>query len=201
MKNIPTEKPLEQNVQIWPQESRWLHAGIAFGVTWQLWSSLWMEPNWKQADYSTLSGALFSLHSWIGLMTALFILWEWLWIASNQRIRRRLFPWRGPFAPILVDLRLLLRGRLPATGPHSGLAGLVHGLGLLAITWMGLTGSVIFFFLPQSGTQPGPILNTLVPLHQGLAKVIWVYWIGHVGMTVLHALNHESIGRIFRLMD
>ena len=24
----------------WPREARWLHAGIAFGVTWQIWSSL-----------------------------------------------------------------------------------------------------------------------------------------------------------------
>ena len=186
---------------IWPREGRWLHAGIAFGVTWQLWSSLWMEPNWKHANYGSIGGILFSLHSWIGLMTVLFILWQWLWIASEPQIRREIFPWRGPWASILADARMLLRARLPPTGPRCGLAGLMHGLGLLAVTCTGVIGSIIFFFLPQGGTPPGGTLHMLVPLHEFLGTVVWVYWIGHVGMAVLHAWHREPIWGIFRPMD
>jgi hypothetical protein len=183
----------------WPREARWLHAGIAFGVTWQIWSSLWMTPQWEHADYGSLGGLLFNAHAWIGLMTALFILWQWLWIASDRRIRRQFFPWSGPWQPVLADLAALARGRLSGGGPRPGLAALVHGLGLLTITWMALTGSAIYFFLPQGGALPGRALETLVPLHKLGNLVVWIYWCGHVAMTLLHALRREPIWSIFRL--
>jgi hypothetical protein len=41
----------------------------------------------------------------------------------------------------------------------------------------------------------------LVPLHEFLGTVVWVYWIGHVGMAVLHAWHREPIWGIFRPMD
>ncbi len=185
----------------WSRESRWLHAGIAFGVTWQLFSSLWMTPSWAKAEYNSLGGILFSLHAWVGLMTALFILWHWLWLASDAGARRQLFPWRGPWAQVLAEAKGLLQGSLPPTGPHGGLVGLVHGLGLLAVTWMGLTGAAIFFFLPQGGTSPGATLHSLVPLHTLLANIVWAYWIGHVSMVALHVLRRDRIWNIFRLWE
>ena len=185
----------------WPREARWLHAGIAFGVTWQLFSSLWMTPDFQHADYGSVTELLFSTHAWIGLTTALFLLWEWLWIFTTPAIRAQLFPLRGPWRPIWDDLRALLRGRLRPSGPAPGLAAIVHGLGLLLVSWMALTGTAIFFFLPQGGTPPGAILQALIPLHKALANLVWAYWIGHVAFTLLHALRRDGIWNIFRLFE
>ncbi|MEL5848528.1 MAG: cytochrome b/b6 domain-containing protein, partial [Candidatus Igneacidithiobacillus chanchocoensis] len=77
----------------------------------------------------------------------------------------------------------------------------IHGLGLVLVSWMALTGTAIFFFLPQGGTPPGAILHALIPLHKALYLLVWAYWIGHVTLTLLHALRRDGIWRIFRLLD
>jgi len=46
---------------------------------------------------------------------------------------------------------------------------------------------------------PGRALETLVPLHKLGNLVVWIYWCGHVAMTLLHALRREPIWSIFRL--
>lgn len=184
---------------LWPQEARWLHAGIAIGVTLQLLSSLWMTPDWQHADYASFTQLLFSFHAWVGLTTALFLLWQWLWIATSARMRQQFFPWRGPWQPVWDDLRALYHGRLRPPGPAPGLAALIHGLGLLLISWMALTGTVIFFFLPQGGTPPGAVLLNVIPLHKALLYLVWAYWIGHVGMFCAHWLRRDRILDIFRL--
>lgn len=184
---------------LWPPEARWLHAGIAVGVTIQLFSSLWMTPDWQHADYASFTQLLFSFHAWVGLTTALFLLWQWLWIATSARVRQQFFPLMGPWQPVFNDLRLLLHGKLQSPGPASGLAVLIHGLGLLLVSWMALTGTVIFFFLPQGGTPPGVLLQNLIPLHKALSNLVWAYWLGHVVMFIVHLLRRDRILDIFRL--
>lgn len=160
---------------LWPQEARWLHAGIAIGVTLQLLTSLWMTPDWQHADYASFTQLLFSFHAWVGLTTALFLLWQWLWIATSARMRQQFFPWRGPWQPVWDDLRALYHGRLRSPGPAPGLAALIHGLGLLLISWMALTGTVIFF-IPAPGRyasgsfaiEPDPFAQSITVSGMGL---------------------------------
>ncbi len=183
----------------WPREARWLHGGIAICISWQLLSSLWMSPDWRHAAYGSFSQILFSTHAWIGLTTALLLLWQWLWLLSAPQYARLLFPGRAAWPKIGADLRTLLRGKLPPPGPVPGLSGLVHGLGLLLVSWMALTGTAIYFFLPQGGTPPGPLLESLLPLHKALHLLLWVYWCGHVGLALLHLWARDGSFGIFRL--
>ncbi len=193
---VPTPKNL------WPREVRWVHAGFAICIVWQLLSSLWMSPHWaKHADYGNLGKLLFSFHAWIGLLTTFFLLWQWGWIFTHSGIRKQMFPVTGPWQPIRRDLEGLLRGRAGGIGPHPGLGAVIHGLGLLAVTWMALTGTAVFFFLPPAGASPGPVLHVLIPLHKLLGNVVWAYLIGHIGMAALHALLRDRIWDIFRLLD
>ncbi|MDQ4147225.1 MAG: hypothetical protein M3120_06000 [Pseudomonadota bacterium] len=73
---------------------------------------------------------------------------------GNARIRHS-FPWgAADRAIVFQELRALVLWRLPTSGPGSRLPSFVHGLGLLTVTAMALTGSILIFGLPTSGAEP-----------------------------------------------
>lgn len=98
---------------------------------------------------------------------------HWLWSLSDRvdgASLRVLFPWskRGR-QNVLEDLMVLRRLRLPLRDRgEPGLAGLVHGLGLLCVSGMAVTGSIIFSLLGPSGFQ-WPAMLTLLDVHAYLA--------------------------------
>jgi cytochrome b561 len=100
---------------------------------------------------------------------------------------RHLFPWgaagRNQIGQELRELALL---RLPPGSPENRLAGLVHGLGFLAVTGMVLTGAVLFFGIPEGGADLTGATQGSEELHEVLATLVWVYWGGHIAMAVLH---------------
>jgi hypothetical protein len=86
---------------------------------------------------------------------------------------RHLFPWgTADRATVFQELRALVSWRLPTSGPGSRLPGFVHGLGLLAVTAMALTGSILVFGLPASGAEPVRFVDTTKELHEAISNFI-----------------------------
>ena len=187
---------------------RWLHAGIALGVSVQLCSSLFMNV---PAPGRPLAGAgyhFFLVHRWSGITVAALVILHWLWGLSGHVTGGwgHLFPWfSGPrFRQLMSDIRDVpqwLQGSLPSQKQETiPLAGAIHGLGLLAVSAMALSGTIIFFLMGPHGAT-----NSLVALfrqgHFYMARVMWVYFLGHAGIAVLHQVRGDRlISSMFNLI-
>ena len=186
--------------------TRWLHVGIALGVTAQLGLSLVMNaPDDKDEILASgLTLQLFHAHEVIGFILLALLLLHWLWSLSGhvQGGFGHLLPWcsKDRIVNIRNELTEALKLRLPNPEENNALAGAVHGLGLLAATAMAATGAVIFFNLSDSGhmTRLG---ETFHNIHGVIAPLMWAYFIGHFAISVIHKrLGHSNVKDMFSLL-
>ena len=188
--------------------TRWLHAGIALGVTIQLGLSLFMEaPDDKDKVMATgLPLELFEVHEKVGMLLLALLILHWLWSLSGhvQGGIGQLFPWfsKKRMADVASETRDAINFNLPdpATG-NNALAGAVHGLGLLVITAMAASGTVIFFNLSKTGhmTELG---ETFKDLHSLAAPLMWLYLTSHIAIAAAHVRKgHTSVKEIFSLFS
>jgi cytochrome b561 len=79
------------------------------------------------------------------------------------------------------------------------LAGAVHGLGLVTVTAMALTGATMVLAMASDGSM-GTLLRAVRWVHGFVANFMWAYVIGHVTMAVLHQVRGERLlTRMFSL--
>jgi len=186
--------------------TRWLHAGIAIGVTAQLGLSLVMNaPDDKDEILASgLPLLLFQAHELIGFVLLTLLLLHWLWSLSGhvQGGFGHLFPWlsKERINTIRWELTETLKLKLSDPEKNNALAGAVHGLGLLAATSMAATGAVIFFNLSNAGhmTRLGEAFHNI---HGFIAPLMWAYLIGHFAISVIHKrLGHTNVKDMFSLL-
>ncbi|MEY2334299.1 cytochrome b/b6 domain-containing protein [Acidithiobacillus ferrianus] len=197
------ERSLTSDDTYWNTGTRLLHGGMALTVSFQLLISLIMESPKPGRVLTSTQALSFELHEWVGLSAVAVIIAHWVWSALLTRDDsgfRHLFPWDAKGrAKLLAELRQIWRFQLPRGGPEGGLAGLVHGLGFLAVSAMAVTGAILFFTYPKNGAKT-PFVGSVADLHSFIANLAWVYWYGHIGMALLHEiLGHRVLARIFLL--
>ncbi len=183
----------------WDLKTRVLHLGIAVTVSLQLLISLVMEAP-DETDASALALSAFEAHEIVGILALFFIAAHWLVsIADHSKHGlSHLFPWTGEaWGSVKSDLRALRQGKLPETGPRAGLPGFVHGLGLLAITGMAISGGILFFIFPESG-EPSTMADMIAETHESISSLAWAYWIGHAGTALAHHFSgHDALKKMF----
>ncbi len=188
------------DVQEWPRSTRWIHMGFALAVTFLLFSELDMKAIWKKVGELSFRHLLFHVHMWIGMFATIILIAFWMQVFSNKNLRSHLFPYSGWYLDnICTDIKGLADRKLPSSGMRGGLPGMVHGLGLTAVTGMAFLGVIMFFLIPNYGVS-APVDFYQVPkkMHDFLASFVWLYWWGHIGMASLHAIKSPGILRIFR---
>ncbi len=140
-------------------------------------------------------------HFYLGLAIAALVLWHWTWILTREPgLLHHLFPWSPRrLASAVGDIGPALKGQLPRSGPSgSSLVGLVHGLGLLALTAVAAFGTSIFVLL-QLRMGRTELAETLEDFHVTFAWILIVYWGGHVLLATVHeAKGDHVIARMFR---
>lgn len=182
----------------WSRPLRTIHLLLAIAVTTQLFIGSFMRsPHTGRPD--TFG---FMSHEVIGATILVLVVVHWLWSFThpNEGLRH-LFPWswsglRNVFNELWQSVRYL---RLRPGGPgNSDLAGFVHGLGLLAITAMVITGGT--YFLSRMLGAGHDILEFIEDVHDTFAVIAWIYWGGHLAATVLHSLLRQPVWkRMFSL--
>jgi cytochrome b561 len=188
--------------------TRWLHAGIALGVMVQLFSSLFMDVPAPGRPLVETGYRFFAVHRWSGITVVTLVILHWLWGLSGHVAGGwgHLFPWfsRRRLRNLLSDIKDVpkwLQGAFPDQQEETiALAGAIHGLGLLAVSAMALSGTTIFL-----GMRPDGSMSRLVALvregHMYMGNVLWVYFLGHVGIAVLHQWRGDRlITNMFNLL-
>jgi len=179
---------------------RWLHAGIALGVIIQLSTSQLMKVPQPGKSITEPGLCLFMVHRWSGIGIFALVTLHWFWGLGGHITGGwgHLFPWfsKARFEALISDVKDVpewLRGRFPDQQVHSApLVGAVHGLGLLAITAMVVTGATLFFGMAPDGSMSSAV-KTVAETHGFFANFIWVYFIGHVAMALFHQLKGEPL--------
>jgi cytochrome b561 len=145
---------------------------------------------------------LLQLHEYAGLVTlpVLAVFWAWTLIRSGETRLSRLVPWlsMAGVRDVLVDAaaqgRRLIAGRAP-DDRDGALASAVHGIGLLVMTVMAITGTIYF---ATAGTTARVVLD----VHKLVANLAWAYLLAHAGMAILHQLlGSNMFARMFWLQS
>ena len=138
---------------------------------------------------------LYRLHEYIGIASLGVVCLFWLWtlIRYGETSLGKLFPWFSPRAiqAILYDVLDeidAIRRRNFSLESSGALASAVHGLGLLIVTAMATTGTVVFF-------STGSVAHYAMSLHRVTANLMWAYLIGHAGIAAIHHLLGSDILR------
>lgn len=184
----------------WSWPLRLIHLLLAAAVTAQLFVGSFMHsPHRGRPD--TFG---FETHEVLGATILTLIIVHWLWSFTHPHEGlRQLFPWtRAGIRNVVAELWTAVRyQRLPTGAPRNdagGLAGFVHGLGLLAITAMAATGAS--YYLSRMAGASHDSLELIEDIHDTFAVIAWIYWGGHLGATVLHSLLRQPVWkRMFSL--
>ncbi len=180
-------------VKNWSLPTRYLHFGMVITISIQLFISLIMvAPDHNGGVVGKLA---FEIHEIVGLMALTIILTHWVWLMFGHADGglKHLFPWFGKARlGVVSDIKALLKGKLPETGNRGGLPGLIHGLGLLAVSTIAVTGGILFILFPQSG-EPGYIVELFAETHGVIAILVWTYWFGHGGLAILHHFQGNDL--------
>ena len=173
------------------QTTRALHLLLLLAVVHQLISSKVINRPLPGDAPSTL----FLLHEYVGMASLALVCAFWLWtlIRHGETNPGKLFPWLSPRRIVAVihdvadHIHAILRQDFGFEG-SGALASAVHGLGLLIVTAMATTGTVLFF----SG---GLVFHYAMSLHRVIANLMWAYIIGHAGIAAVHHLLGSDILR------
>ncbi len=178
--------------------TRLLHLAIAVAIVHQLIVSLFMEgPRPGRAG-----DLAFNMHVAVGFGSLGFLAAFWLWslVRREEKSVGALVPWFSADRRrrVLDDLRRHLTAlrawRIPEPDGDMALASAIHGLGLVTMTAMAVSGAVVYFAMqPGSGlTQFG---FAALAVHSAVANLAWAYLVGHAAIALAHELAGHRIVR------
>jgi len=183
----------------WSLNTRFLHFGMVATVTAQLFISVVMEEPGDDGGF--IGNLAYQLHELIGLTALGIVALHWIWSLVSQSDGKlsHLFPWFGENRQrVKTEIKQAFYGDFPDSSKPGGLAGLIHGLGFLAVSGAAVTGMLIFLTFPASG-DPGLIGDIAEEMHEGMATLVWAYWLGHGSAAILHHLaGHDTLKQMFR---
>lgn len=146
----------------------------------------------------------FEVHEWVGMLLLVAIVLRFAWaFMSKEFSLQRLYPYmfasRRP--GLIAEIKQVpswFKGHLPDVNDEDTfIPGVVHGLGLLLVLAMAMTGATMLYGMEDSGLMTG-FIHDAKDIHELLGSLLWAYLIAHVGMTIVHQLaGHHLLARIF----
>lgn len=174
--------------------TRLAHIGLALAIVTQLGTSLVMQA----PEHGHSNNVAFAVHETSGLAALgfAFLFWAAMVARRTGTSLGALFPWGSQMrrAALWSDSRAhltaLARLRLPDFNATSPVASAVHGLGLLLMSAMALSGTVYYVFR-TGDSDAGWTVGAAMAVHRLFANLVWAYLIGHAGLALLHHLTHQ----------
>ena len=186
--------------------TRILHWSFALLIPLQLLSESLMQRPKPERIRDDMQILFFEMHEWVGMLALMFVLIHLIWNLINPESSwGRLYPYFSTESRSLLTDELKnkapswFKGQLATPNNKQYIAGAVHGLGLLLVLIMGVTGATMLYGMQDSGLMLG-LTHDAKEVHEVLGGLVWLYIIGHVGMTILHMLSgHSMLKRMFSL--
>lgn len=167
-----------------------LHALIIVAVLHQFVVADFMSEPWEQAE-SASEELFFTLHALVGMTIGGLVLLFMLNLSRASGMPAQLWPWfsaAGRGALWQAGRRLVSRQADLVDEERAAKAW--QGLGLLIMLTLAMTGTTIYL-LPD---QPD-LMQDIAEVHEGAVSLLWLYLVGHVGMTIWHALQGRHLWR------
>lgn len=182
---------------------RAMHALIAAAILAQMLLTLVMDHPSARRPMRADGAAYFQWHEWVGLAAFAILAVNWLYrlVKWKREGQGRLFPWatRAGLAALGGELRDFLRLKWKAIPVDGALAGTIHGLGLLLVSALAITGVVLYVVLWPDNVV-SPLAKNLMEVHQAMGPAMWAYLAGHGAMAVWHQFSGDrSLVRMFSL--
>jgi cytochrome b len=148
-------------------------------------------------DYRQAGGLGYAVHKWIGIGVAFFIggrLAYGIWGPAGARFSNWV-PWnRERLQRVWEDLAGFAHFKLPDRPSHQGVAALVETGGLLLFLFLATTG-VLMFFTIVPGQRAQGVTRFIKELHEAGEVLLPLFFAGHGGAVVLHALTGKHLWR------
>jgi len=143
---------------------------------------------------------LMAAHRNGGIFVALIVLANLLWaVMPRGKPRKRQLAvlisashWSDAIA-IGRRLPQMLAGKHPLPEPGNSLSLIVEMFGLLTMTAMALSGSIIWNMWAGPGSKVSELAESWMDIHAGIAVLLFVYLAGHVSMALMHARSGDSV--------
>ena len=188
--------------------TRMIHWGFALLIPLQLLSEELMKRPKLGRIRTESQEFFFEMHEWVGMLALTLILMRFAWGLMNKEASvSRLYPYFTTTgrSHLVYELKHEVmgwfKGKLPQPSRERCIASAVHGLGLLLVLAMGVTGAMMLYGMEESGKMLG-MIHDAKEVHEMLGELLWIYIIAHVAMTVLHMLlGHSMLKRIFCVRD
>ncbi|MDQ6959697.1 MAG: cytochrome b/b6 domain-containing protein, partial [Mariprofundaceae bacterium] len=94
---------------------------------------------------------------------------------------------------IARNIPLMLLGKRPLPQPGNALSRVFEMLGLLTMSAMAVTGSIIWSLWAGPGNQVPALAEIVMEIHAAIAILLFCYLAGHVSMALMHARAGDSV--------
>lgn len=211
--------------QGWGQEpspyhpiTRWLHAGLVFGVTFQLICVLLMtHPDHMDGEHSIatvhsdmhqqesiaqakLGQWTMSAHRSVGILVVLIVFANFIWALMRRGEAKKrqiavlfsVIHWRESWQT-LKKLLFMFLGKEKLPEPGNSLSLIVEMLGMLTITAMAISGAIIWVTWAGPGDMVTELAETWMGVHAAVAIALFLYLAGHVSMALLYMRSGDAI--------
>ncbi len=181
--------------------TRWLHAGLVLGIISQLsLAALMTEPSISGASQSTTgTGFFMQTHRTLGILVAVIVCANLVWALiprGDPPLRQIavLYSWKywREALSIARGIPWILSGRHPMPAMGNALSMIFEMLGLLLMSAMAMTGTLIWFTW-QPGVPVSRLAGFLMQVHAFIVPALLFYLSGHITMAFLHALRGDRI--------
>lgn len=183
--------------------TRLFHASLAAAVIVQLLSSLWMH----RPRGTTPGNNFFLVHEYAGMVALALAFLFWVTVLRRHvgTAPGALIPWfsaerrRALWADVGTHLRAARALTLPPHDDKAALPSAIHGLGLLLISYMAVSGTY-WYLMSLAGLGRSAFVAPFMELHGLLGNVVWAYLIGHAALALLHHVTRNlSLGVMWSL--
>lgn len=174
------ENMMTINNYSYPLHAKIIHAGLAlFGIAAYLTAG--------GAEHSD-GGFGYQLHAYLGFTLMAFIVLRVIrgYAGSADMRFNNWSPCsKSQWLLAVEDVKGLLQFRIPERGMHEGIAGLTQAFGLIIFSWMGVTGTALYFIDEKTN---GTLFEIFEETHEVGESLIPLFLLMHVGAVIAHSL-------------